>query len=219
MRNKLEADPLTAPVVCRMFEMASKNMGCKEIAKTLNYEGCRTGNGERWGRVTVHKVLTNEAYCGTLVWGGRPGHLAARAGGSPVRVENAWPAIVDKDTFHLVQRKMSSNSPRAAHPRTVPSFYLLSGVMFCACGRAMVGNSAKSHRNYYYVCSRSAKQGKEACGSRMLPKVKLERLVIDELKSRVLTDENLEQLVMLVNDDLRLRLLALGTGWTLSISN
>lgn len=79
--------------------MALKDMGCKEIAKALNREGFRTSNSERWGKVTVHKILTNEAYCGILVWGGRPGHPAIHSGEPPVRVENAWPAIIDKDVF------------------------------------------------------------------------------------------------------------------------
>ena len=47
-------------------------------------------------------------------------------------------------------------------------------------------------------CSRGRKQGKEACGARAIPKDKLERLVIEQLESRVLTDDNLEELVRLV---------------------
>ncbi len=169
----------------------------------MNREGFRTSKGERWGRGTVHKVLTNEAYCGTLVWGGRPGHPAIRSGEPPVRVENAWPAIIDRQTFQLVQRKMASKSPQVIHPRTVPSFYLLSGILFCSCGSAMTGHSAKSHSHFYYVCSRNFKQGKDACDARMLPKEKLERQVIDQVRSKVLTDENLEELVVLVNEELQ----------------
>lgn len=67
MRNRLEPEPRTAAVVRRIFETAARGSGCKEIARTLNREGCRTSTAERWGRVTVHKILTNEAYCGTLV--------------------------------------------------------------------------------------------------------------------------------------------------------
>lgn len=204
-RNKLEPDPegsIAIRVVSRIFNMAASDIGCKEIAMTLNHDGFRTINGERWGKVTVHKVLTNEAYCGTLVWGGRPGHPAINSSEPPVRVENAWSAIIDKETFQLVQHKMALKSPKATHPRTVPSFYLLSGFIFCACGRAMTGRSAKSHTYFYYMCSRSCKQGKEACAAKALPKDKLERLVIEQLKSRVLTDSNLEQLVKLVNVEL-----------------
>ena len=203
-RNKIEPEPegsIAVQVVQRMFDMAAKDIGCKEIAKALNHEGFRTATGQRWGRTTVHKVLTNEAYCGTLVWGGRAGHSAIHSGEAPIRIENAWPAIIDRDTFQLVQRKMAAKSPQLTHPRTVPSFYLLSGLLFCSCGRAMIGHSAKSGRHFYYQCSRSFKQGKEACDARMLPKEKLERLVIDQLKAKVLTDENLDKLVVLVNEE------------------
>ena len=37
----------------------------------------------------------------------------------------------------------------------------------------------------------------------MLPKQKLERLVIDQLQAKVLTDRNLEELVTLVNEELQ----------------
>jgi chromosome segregation ATPase len=66
----------------------------------------------------------------------------------------------------------------------------------------MIGRSAKSHRYYYYVCNRSFKQGKDACSRRAFPKDRLERLVIDQIKERVLIKEFLEELVMLVNEEL-----------------
>ena len=206
-RNKLEPEPddsVAVQVVRRMFDMALQDVGCKAIATTLNREGLRTGSGERWGRTTVYKVLNNEAYCGTLVWGDRPGHPALHSREPPVRVDGAWPGIVDRETFDLVQRRLAAKSPVVTHPRTVPSFYLLSGLLFCSCGRAMTGHSAKSGRHFYYLCSRSSKQGRDVCDARMLPKDKLERLVIEQLRAKVLTDENLEELVTLVNEELQL---------------
>ena len=44
------------------------------------------------------------------------------------------------------------------------------------------------------------KQGNEVCQSKMLPREKLEQQVIDNLKSKVLTDENIEELVLIVNE-------------------
>jgi len=145
VRHRLEPeteDSIAVQTIQRIFDLAIKDAGCKEIAKTLNQEGCRTKKGERWGRTTVHKVLTNEAYSGTLIWGGRPGHPAIHSGEPPVRVEKAWPAIINPETFSLVQKKMASKSPGVIHPRSVPSPYLLSGLLFCSCGRAMIGHSA-----------------------------------------------------------------------------
>ena len=205
IRYKLEPDPddsVTVKVVCRMFGMALQDVGCKEIAKAMNREGFRSGNGQRWGKTTVHKILTNEAYCGTLVWGGRPGHPAIHSDDPPVKVENAWPAIVDRATFAQVQEKMASKRPKTIHPRTIPSPYLLSGFLFCSCGHAMIGRSAKSHQYYYYTCNGSFKQGKDVCNARALPKDKLEQLVIEQIKHRVLNQQWLEELVGLVNMEL-----------------
>jgi site-specific DNA recombinase len=204
-RYKLEPDPddsVAAKVVRRMFGMALRDMGCKEIAKLMNKEGFRTANGQPWGKTTVHKVLTNEAYCGTLVWGGRPGHRAIHSADPPVRVENAWPAIIDSASFALVQEKMASKRPKAIHPRTIPSRYLLSGLLFCSCGHAMIGRSAKSHQYFYYTCNGGFKKGKGACNARALPKDKLEQMVIEQVKRSVLNQQSLEKLVGLVNTEL-----------------
>ena len=182
--------------------MALRDIGCKEIAKALNKEGIRTSTGQRWGRTTVHKVLTNEAYCGTLLWGGRPGHPAIHSADPPVRVENAWPAIIDKDVFKQIQRKMASRRPEVIHPRTIPSSYLLSGLLYCSCGHSMIGRSAKSHHYHYYTCNGGYKQGRDACDAKALPKDRLEHLVIDQIKCKVLNREWLEELVRLVNEEL-----------------
>ena len=56
--------------------------------------------------------------------------------------------------------------------------------------------------DFYYLCSKGYKQGKEACDARMIPKQELEEMVIDQLRAKVLTDENLEKLVRLVNEEL-----------------
>ncbi len=204
-RHRLEPDPegsTSRKVVHLIFNMALKGMGCKEIAKFLNKEGYHTGDGRKWGRTTVHKILNNEAYCGTLVWGGRPGHPALHSGIPPVRVENAWTAIIDRETFYNIRQKMAANAPQTVHPRIVPSFYLLSGLLYCSCGQAMTGRSAKSHQYHYYVCNRGYKEGKESCNARDLPKDKIEKLVIEQIKQKVLTQECLEELVKLVNEEM-----------------
>lgn len=87
-----------------------------------------------------------------------------------MRVENDWPLIIDKDAFRQVQKVMFKNVPRTAHPRIVPSFYLLSGILVSTCGSAIMSRNAKSHRYYYYTCNRNCKQGREAWDSRILPK-------------------------------------------------
>ncbi len=186
-RHTLEPDPpgLTSrQTVKRIFAMTTKGIGTKEIAKTLNSDCLRTSTGARWTKTYVHKILTNEAYCGTLVLGGRPCHEAIHNG----------------------------------EPRVLPSFYLLSGLLYCSCGKAMIGRSAKSHRFYYYTCNRSFKQGSDACGARSLPKAKLEQIVTGHIKSKVLKDEVLESKLPVPahwqeRDDVVLPIVPLGGAW------
>jgi len=52
------------------------------------------------------------------------------------------------------------------------------------------------------MCNRSYKQGKDACTARSLLKDKLEHLVIEQIKNKVLTEECLEELIKLVNEEL-----------------
>ncbi len=52
------------------------------------------------------------------------------------------------------------------------------------------------------MCNKSHKQGSDACSTRSLPKDKLENVVIEQVKEKVLTQECLEELVRLVNEEL-----------------
>ncbi len=105
-------DSTAVRVVRRIYDMALKDMGCKEIAKVLNSEGLRTGTGQFWGRTTVHKVLTNEAYCGILVLGGRPGHPALHSGIPPVRVRTPGPLSLTGTSFFRYRRRWPARNPR-----------------------------------------------------------------------------------------------------------
>ena len=65
----------------------------------------------------------------------------------------------------------------------------------------MVGQGS-GHRYQYYVCGNTRRKGREVCSSPMLPKNKVEGLVIDRIKGYILTEENLEELVRLTNEEL-----------------
>jgi len=118
-------------------------------------------------------------------------------------VENAWQATIDRETFRPIQRNMAARRLKVIDPGRVSSTFLLSGLLFCSCGRAMTACSAKSGKHLYYVCSKSAKRGRDACDAGMLPRERLESLVARQLQGRVLTQENLELLVRMVNVELQ----------------
>ena len=65
----------------------------------------------------------------------------------------------------------------------------------------MVGQGS-GHCYHYYMCSNARRKGREVCPSPILPKDKVEGFIIDRIKSYVLTEENLEGLVRLTNEEL-----------------
>ena len=110
-RPTLEINPDASPIVKRMFDMAEAGNGTLEIIRTLNKEGISSPRGKLWVRTSVHNILTNEAYTGTLVWG-----INAKDNADPVRVEKAFPAIITRAQFRRVGRHLSSRAPKVTHP-------------------------------------------------------------------------------------------------------
>ena len=80
-RPKLAVAEPAAGVVRRLFALADRGQSLLDITKTLNAEGIASPTGQRWLKTTVQKILTNEVYTGTLVWGAN-----AKDQAPPVRV-------------------------------------------------------------------------------------------------------------------------------------
>ena len=68
-RPKLELNPPADAVVKRVFDMVLQGKSILDVTKTLNAEGIPTTNGKKWLKTTIHTMLSNEAYTGTLVRG------------------------------------------------------------------------------------------------------------------------------------------------------
>ena len=104
------------------------------------------------------------------------------------------------NTFNRAQELLKERAPVRIRPRRVASRYLLSGlVKYGHCGKALIGQEAKSGRFSYYVCGTLNKKGAGSCCSRYLNSDKFEAAVIANIKERILTEANLEELVRLVN--------------------
>ena len=203
LRTKLEPDLETVPITQRIFRECLAGKGLKAIARSLNGDGISSRTGKKWGATPIEKILHNEAYAGTMVWGKRTKNPSQIINGTiPLRIEDAWPALVDKATFANVQTRLAARAPRVIHPREVDSPYLLSGIMRCGiCGAAMVGQE-NGHSYRYYACGNARRKGREVCPPPTLPKDRVEGFIIDRIKSYILTEENLEELVKLTNEEL-----------------
>ena len=197
-RPTLEPDEATAPIVKRIFEMAEAGRGMLDITKTLNDEGIASPAGKLWGKTSVHAILGNEAYTGTLVWGTK-----AKDKAEPVRVEKAFPSGVSKARFRRVNKLMRSRAPKRSHPRRVGSSYLLSGLVKChRCNRALSGQDSKSGQFSYYVCQSLMKRGSGACDAPRLNARRFEEMVVGKIRSNILTEGNIRALVKVVDEQM-----------------
>ena len=146
-RIRLELEPSQATIVSSIFSDILNGRGLIEIAKALNSKGVASPNGKGWGKTGIRTVLSNEVYMGTSIWGRR-----SKRELEPIRVQNAYLAIVDRDTFEKAQSTLRNRAPVRIHPKRAASRFLLSGLAKCGyCGKALVGQDAKSGRFSYYV--------------------------------------------------------------------
>ncbi len=197
-RPRLELNPPHDAVVRRIFDLTLQGKTSLDLLKTLNAEGIPSPRGKQWRKTTVHKLLTNEAYTGALVWGQK-----ARDGQEPVRVENAFPAIVSPDEFNRVRRLLEARAPKVTHPRRAASPYLLSSIARCeTCGKALTAAEAKSGKYTYYVCQSLLKQGSGTCDTPRLNARSFEGLIIEQLRENILTESNIRDLVRLLDEEM-----------------
>lgn len=197
-RTKLEIDSVQSLVVISIFNEMLSGMGLTEIVRGLNQRGIASPKGKGWNKTGLYAILTNEIYAGTFVWGRR-----SKRGNPPVRAENAFPVLISKEVFVKVQELMESRAPVKQHPRRTVSRFLLSGLGVCGkCGKALVGQDAKSGKFSYYVCGSLTKKGAGACTTPYLNSGKFEQLVTSKIKEHILTVGNLTRLVELVNEEM-----------------
>ena len=204
-RATLEPDPAYSSLVQRIFRMCINGMGAKEIAKILNGERLKTKRGRPWTKNAIYYILKNEVYAGVLIWNRQSkanGYTKPNEPSGVIRIESNHPALVGRGTFDRVQCLLRERSPKIIHPRRVNSSYLLSGLVHCGkCGAAMIGCSAKSSQFFYYACHKRRAGGKDLCDARLINRDKLESLIVGQLKTRILTEENLAELVRLTNEE------------------
>jgi hypothetical protein len=102
-----------------------------EIVKGLNGKGIPGPRKKGWSKTSLHAILNNEAYAGTLVWGRN-----SKRGLEPVVVRDACPALVTRTDFTRVQALMHERAFVASHPKRTASRFLLSSLARCGyCGK------------------------------------------------------------------------------------
>jgi site-specific DNA recombinase len=139
----------------------------------------RPRDGQPFSKSSLHKLLTNVAYRGQVVYRDQT-------------FEGEHPAIVDEDLFLRVQAALRQNGVSSGGATRNRSGALLKGLVRCrACGGGMSHSfTTKGSRMYrYYVCVQAQKQGWSTCPCPSLPAHDLERFVVDQIREQCAADD------------------------------
>ena len=175
-------DETQAPTVRYIFERYVAGDTAAEIVQQLNAEGKRTVRGNAFNKNSVLRIITNERYTGTYI---------CKSHG--VRVEHAFPALIDRDLFDRAQRKLEQNRSGRA-PAAGRADYILSGKLFCGCCNSVmkgISGNGNGGKYFYYTCPRRAEK---KCKKHNIEKSFLENLVVQATANHILTPGKLEEI-------------------------
>lgn len=161
----LVIDPEEADLVKQAFQTYIDTGGISETLRRLE------GTGLPVTQRGIKLILQNRKYIGECYG-----------------IENYHEAIIDKDTFDLVQ-KMLKRNVRQNHFRK----YIFSGLCTCSdCGRRLVGTTDKikprNERYKVYRCMGHYRAIKDCINSKSLNEKKLEKYLVENLKTLAFAD-------------------------------
>ena len=94
--------------------------------------------------------------------------------------------------------------PNITHPKIVSSKNLLNGLIYCStCEKLYTSYSAKSGKFHYYICQNRFKSGTNICKQKPLSIKKFDNFILDIIKEKIFTTENIEYLIKFLNEDIR----------------
>ena len=162
-RITLQPDEATAPIVRMMFDWYARGeAGYYLIAKRLNEMGIKSQHGNNFHPKTVHQILINPAYIGRAAWGrsatvstiegGQRVKKRARNQAAPIIVEDAHPAIIERDMWDAVQARAALARHRSPVNTGMEIKSPLAGLIVCSeCGHYM--QRILSKRRALLVCT------------------------------------------------------------------
>ena len=200
VKKRLEVDPVEAETVRLIFRLYATGegnsgpLGVKDTCKWLNSHGYRTRLNAAFGVGPVHAIL-KASYYATGLWPYGVRSSCTRQLNDPAKVVNIpLPSIIPMDLFERVQARLASNNPRVTPPRVANGPTLLTGLAVCAtCGAGMTRTgTARGRKQYsYYSCAGCQQKGKSVCRGRHMPMKKLDDMVLQNVKDRLLQPERL----------------------------
>jgi hypothetical protein len=205
-------NPDEAEIVKRIFKEFAEGKSIHKIAAQLNEEKVPTKKNWRggWNISTLSRILKNQKYIGTWDWRKSkvvrdPMNGKKKKIGRPekdmIPIYRQDLIIIDKELWERAQKRWNQLKGTWPVSKKKQAFYqqksyvhtspnhLFSGLMKCnSCGGAIVLISGKG--GGYYGCYNSRRR---TCNNSLLiPRKRIEEIIINELKDKILTTDNLE---------------------------
>lgn len=189
IRKKYVEDAAEAKIVRDIFEFYADGHSLRHIQEYLQEKEIKTRRGKDFGITTIARMLGNDFYIGTLRY--------KTEGYDDVVMENAVPAIVPLDMWHAAAERKNAN--KLVEPRKHKSLYSLTGKLECAqCGSHFFGmrsgswQRSKYFEYQYYICAN--RKNYRTCTCRKIRKDKIENLLLDEIKNKVLNEHDMARI-------------------------
>ena len=189
INKKLVIDDLESEVVKEIFDDYVNGLSVCTITKKLNNKNALNRN---WRTTTIDRMLSNYIYCGDYLYGKRAKNM------KPIHLENICPAIIDKETFKMVQTQKERNLKNYTRKHT---YVYMQKIVCSKCNKIMGGSSTTSRNKptqIYYKCN--------CCNTRINEK-KIEKPLMlflnDMLDYYLLIDNNFKSFF---NEDLNIEI-------------
>lgn len=204
--KRLEIDPAEAEIVRRIFGEYAAGRSYREIIEGLNRDGVRTKRGGAFGGNSLHDLLHNDKYIGRVTYGAHPyderGQRNTHGAVAPsaIIIEDAIPAIIEREQYEEVQRRMASNKRQQGGRPVACRDYPLKGKVYCAeCKGALVVRRSKGNY-YYYACARRKRAHDDGCKVKPIRVDELERRVAEAVRATIGTPDNMEGLCRILRE-------------------
>lgn len=191
-------------IVRRIFQEYADGKSYREIIAGLNRDGLKTKRGNAFGSNSLHDLLHNEKYIGVLTYGGAPyredgtRNTHGKVSENAIRIEDAIPAIIDKELFERVQKRLSQNKRQQGGRPPEKRDYPLKGKVFCGeCKSAMTISTSQQKYNYYRC---TGKKRLHTCEAAPISADYLEQRVSDALRIVLGRPEDTNGLIRILRD-------------------
>ncbi|MBM3188088.1 MAG: hypothetical protein FJZ90_05125 [Chloroflexi bacterium] len=112
--------------------------------------------------------------------------------------------VITEELFQQVQAVQERHRRKQGetNPKSQGSTYLLTGLLKCRCGAAMIGDLQRGRYRFYRCGARQRERAGSSCRQPKVPADRLEGPILDAILGCVLTPERIAELTAAVNDEL-----------------